>query len=34
MQSVCFHTDARNERSRQAISRIGAPCEAFSGRTS
>jgi N-acetyltransferase len=27
VQSVCFHTDARNERSRQAISRIGARYE-------
>jgi N-acetyltransferase len=25
--SVCFHTDAGNERSRQAISRIGARYE-------
>lgn len=24
---VCFHTDARNERSRAALSRIGAQCE-------
>jgi RimJ/RimL family protein N-acetyltransferase len=27
VQSVCFHTDARNERSRQALSRIGARYE-------
>ena len=27
VQSVCFRTDARNERSRQAISRIGARYE-------
>ena len=24
---VCFHTDARNERSRAALARIGAQCE-------
>ncbi len=24
---VCFHTDARNERSRAALDRIGAQCE-------
>jgi RimJ/RimL family protein N-acetyltransferase len=24
---VCFHTDARNERSRQALTRIGAKFE-------
>jgi len=27
VQSVCFHTDARNERSRAALSRIGARYE-------
>ena len=27
VRSVCLHTDARNERSRQAISRIGARYE-------
>lgn len=27
VQSVCFHTDARNERSRRALSRIGARYE-------
>ena len=27
VQSVCFHTDARNERSRHALSRIGARYE-------
>jgi N-acetyltransferase len=27
VQSVCFHTDARNERSRQALARIGARYE-------
>ena len=27
VQSVCFHTDSRNERSRRAISRIGARYE-------
>lgn len=27
VQSVCFHTDARNERSRQALGRIGARYE-------
>ena len=27
VQSVCFHTDARNERSRGALSRIGARYE-------
>jgi N-acetyltransferase len=27
VQSVCFHTDARNERSRQALRRIGAHYE-------
>ena len=24
---VCFHTDARNQRSRAALERIGAKCE-------
>jgi RimJ/RimL family protein N-acetyltransferase len=27
VQSVCFHTDARNERSRRALARIGARFE-------
>jgi N-acetyltransferase len=27
VQSVCFHTDARNDRSRRALSRIGAHYE-------
>jgi N-acetyltransferase len=27
VQSVCFHTDARNERSRRALARIGARYE-------
>ena len=27
VQSVCFHTDARNERSRAALERIGARFE-------
>ena len=27
VQSVCFYTDARNERSRRALSRIGARYE-------
>jgi RimJ/RimL family protein N-acetyltransferase len=27
VQSVCFHTDARNERSRAALDRIGARFE-------
>ena len=27
VQSVCFHTDARNERSRRALGRIGARYE-------
>ncbi len=27
VQSVCFHTDARNERSRRALTRIGARYE-------
>jgi N-acetyltransferase len=27
VQSVCFHTDARNERSRNALNRIGAQFE-------
>ena len=27
VQSVCFHTDARNDRSRRALSRIGARYE-------
>ena len=27
VQRVCFHTDVRNERSRNALSRIGAQFE-------
>jgi RimJ/RimL family protein N-acetyltransferase len=27
MLRVCFHTDARNQRSRAALERIGGKCE-------